>query len=171
MRSQRDRNIKLILHVKDHFSKYTPFYIMPNKKASTVVQLLHMFSLHCSIPKIILCDNSTEFKRTVILFMARYGINIINGRLQTIRHQGLVKEANYIMKDKLSKTIEATGNLKGLEHLICVPLAMNTQKHSSLPYNITLYEIFLIASIEIMITVQQHLLKSALGSSMLQMNR
>lgn len=46
------------------------------------------------------------------------------------------------MKNKLSKKIEATRNPNWSEHLIQVALAMNTQGHSSLPYNMTLYKVF-----------------------------
>ncbi len=46
------------------------------------------------------------------------------------------------MKDKLSKRIEATGNLDWSEHLVRLALAMNTQGHSSLRYNLTQYEVY-----------------------------
>ena len=46
------------------------------------------------------------------------------------------------MKDKLSKRIEATGNRNWSEHLVRLALAMNTQGHSSLRYNLTLYEVY-----------------------------
>ena len=49
-------------------------------------------------------------KGAVIVLMARYGIKMINGRPRTPRTQGLVEQANGVMKDKLSKRIEATGN-------------------------------------------------------------
>lgn len=78
----------------------------------------------------------------VIILMARYGIKVINGRPRTPRTQGLVEQANGVMKDKLSKRIEATGNPNWSEHLIRVALAMNTQGHSSLPYNVTPYKVF-----------------------------
>lgn len=81
-------------------------------------------------------------KGAIIVLMARYGIKIINGRPRTPRTQGLMEQANRVMKDKLSKRIEATGNPNWSEHLVRVALAMNIQGHSSLPYNVTLYEIF-----------------------------
>lgn len=62
MKSQRDGHMKWILHIKDHFSKYTTLYAMPNKKASTVAKYIYMFILHCGIPDILQCDNGTEFK-------------------------------------------------------------------------------------------------------------
>ena len=53
-----------------------------------------------------------------------------------------MEQANWVIKDNLSKRIEATGNSNWSEHLVRVALAMNTQGHSSLPYNITPYEVF-----------------------------
>lgn len=81
-------------------------------------------------------------KGAVIVLMARYGIKLINGRPQTPRTQRLVEQANGVMKDKLSKRIEATGNPNWSKHLIRDALAMNIQGHSSLPYNVTPYEVF-----------------------------
>lgn len=63
-------------------------------------------------------------KGAVIILMAQYGIKMINGRPRTPRTQGLVKQANGIMKDKLSKRIEATGNPNWSEHLVRVALAI-----------------------------------------------
>lgn len=62
MRSQQDSHIMWILHIKEHFSKYTTLYAMPNKKASTVAKYIYMFILHCGIPDIIHHNNGTEFK-------------------------------------------------------------------------------------------------------------
>ena len=81
-------------------------------------------------------------KGAVIVFMARYDIKIINGRLRTPRTPGLVEKANEVIKDKPSKRIEATENSNWSEHLVQVALAMNTQGHSSLPYNVTPYKVF-----------------------------
>ncbi len=46
------------------------------------------------------------------------------------------------MKENLSKKIEATGNPKWSKHLIPFALVRNTQRHSSLLYNMTPYKVF-----------------------------
>ncbi len=67
---------------------------------------------------------------------------MINSRPRTPSTQKLVEQANKVKKDKLSKRIEATGNPNWSEHLVRVAIAMNTQGHSSLPYNVTQYQVF-----------------------------
>ena len=67
---------------------------------------------------------------------------MINGRPRTPRTQRLVEQANGVMKNKLKKRIEATGNHRWPQHLSRVALAMNIQGHDSLPYNMTPYEVF-----------------------------
>ncbi len=79
MRSQRDGYMKWILHIKDHFSKYTTLYAMPNKKTSTVAKYIQMFILHCGIPDIIQCDNETEFKDMIIVLIVQDDMKPING--------------------------------------------------------------------------------------------
>ena len=142
MRSQKNNKVKWILNVKSHFSKYTIFYSIPNKKASIVPQFLYMIILHCGIPDIIQYDNGIEFKEAIILLLVWYSIKIITSRLQTLHTQRLGEQVNDIMKDKLRTEIEATGNPKWSEHLIRVGLALNTQGHFNLLYKMTLYEVF-----------------------------
>ena len=79
IRSQRDGHMKWILHIKDHFSKYTTLYALPNKKASTVAKYICMFILHCGIPDIIQCDNGTEFKGIIIVLIVQDDMKLING--------------------------------------------------------------------------------------------
>ncbi len=62
----------------------------------------------------------------IIILMAWYNMKVINGRPQISRTQGLVEQANVMMKDKLSKRIETTRNPNWSEHLIQVTLAINT---------------------------------------------
>ena len=115
---------------------------MLNRKASTFVQFLYMFILHCGLFGIIQYNNGTEFMLVVILFLAWYDIKIINGRLWTPFTQRLVEQVNDFMKNKFSKKIEATGNSKWSKNLICIALAMNTQGYSRLLFNMTAYEVF-----------------------------
>ncbi len=143
IRSQKDNKAKWILNVKGHFSKYTIFYSILNKKASIVAQFLYMIILHCDIPDIIQYDNGIESKEAIIRLLVWYSIKIITSRLQTLHTQRLGEQVNGIMKYKLRKKIEATGNPKWSEHLIHVALALNTQGHFSLPYKMTPYEVFL----------------------------
>lgn len=142
MRSQRDGDMLWICHLKCHFSKFSVLYPMPNKKASTVAGCLETYITHVGIPDIVQCDNGTEFKGAALILLKNYGVKVINGRPRTPRTQGLVEQANGVMKDKLKKRIKATGNHRWSQHLLRVALAMNVQGHDSLPYNMTPYEVF-----------------------------
>ena len=142
MRSQRDGNMCWICHLKCHFSKFSVLYAMPNKKALTVAKCLETYITHVRIPDIVQCNNGTEFKGAALILLKTYGVKVINGRPRTPRTQRLVEQANGVMKDKLSKRIEATGNHQWTQHLLRVALAMNIQEHDSLLYNMSPYEVF-----------------------------
>ena len=114
---------------------------MPNKKASTVARCLEAYIVHVRILDIIQYDNSKEFKKAALILLKNYGIKVINGRPQTLCMQGLVEQANGVMKDKLKKHIKVTENLHWTQHLLQVALAMNIQGHNSLSYNMSPYEI------------------------------
>ena len=61
---------------------------------------------------------------------------------RTPRTQGLVEQANGVMKSKIKRRMKATGNPRWTQHLARVALAMNIQGHSSLPYRMSPYEVF-----------------------------
>ena len=86
---------------------------------------------------------------------------MINGRPRIPRTQGLVEQANGVLKDKIKRRIEATGNPHWVQHLARVALAINTQGYDSLPYKMTPYEVFSGANILIGPTVKQSLSKLA----------
>jgi len=52
-------------------------------------------------PRIIQYDNSNEFKRELLTLSKQHGIKIINGRPRHLQLQGLVEQANGVMKKKL----------------------------------------------------------------------
>jgi len=47
------------------------------------------------------CDNGVEFKGVLLILLKKYGIKIINGRPRHLQMQGLVEQANGVMKVKL----------------------------------------------------------------------
>ena len=101
MRATPDGNYKWILHLKDHFSKFTTLYPLADKTAESVAtQIAHWIGM-CGVPCKLQCDNGTEFKGVLLILLQRYGIKIINGRPRHLQTQGLVEQANGIMKKKL----------------------------------------------------------------------
>lgn len=52
--------------------------------------------------EILQSDNDTEFKGVYLELMRQYGNKVINGWPRTPRTQGLVKQANDIVKDRIT---------------------------------------------------------------------
>lgn len=101
MSSSPDGNFKWILHLKDHFSKFSTLYPLIDKSSAGVAtQIAHWIGM-CGVPKILQCDNGTEFKGILLILLQRYGIKIINGSPRHPQTQGLVEQANGVMKKKL----------------------------------------------------------------------
>jgi transposase InsO family protein len=66
LRSIRDGEFQWILHIKDHFSKFSWAYPLCSKEAQSVAEkLLQQFYLF-GVPKILQSDNGKEFVAKVI---------------------------------------------------------------------------------------------------------
>jgi hypothetical protein len=62
MRHQPSGRFSWILHVKDHFSKYTQLYPLYSKHAEGIAEAMAMFIMAFFPMKILQCDNGKEFK-------------------------------------------------------------------------------------------------------------
>jgi len=51
-----------ILHVKDHFSKYSQLYALKSKHALPIAEYLALWIMAFYAMKILQCDNGKEFK-------------------------------------------------------------------------------------------------------------
>ena len=100
-RNEPDNIYHWILHIKDHFSKYCQLYPLANKEAKTVANAMTYWLSAFGPPSIVQSDNGREFKGAFKELLLRYGIRIINGRPRTPRTQGLVEQANGIVKQKI----------------------------------------------------------------------
>jgi hypothetical protein len=86
----------------------------------------------------------TEFKGKLHTLVKLYGILIINGRPYHPQTQGSVKKANKIFKDWLlacqrEARCPAT---EWVRFLLEIALCVNTVRPSSLPANITLFDVW-----------------------------
>lgn len=141
MRSQSNENMRWICHIKCHFSKFNVLYAMLNKRIFSMCKCLKCYINHVGISDIMQCDNGKEFKEAALMLLKNQGIKVINGRLRIPRTQGLMKQANGVMKDKIKRRIKVTGDRQWTQHLARVVLAMNIQGHDSLPYKMSPYEV------------------------------
>ena len=90
-----------ILHLKDHFSKFSIFYALKSKKTLEIAYYIRLFVRHLGMPEILQCDNGQEFKGTLLIFLKKHNIKLINGRPRSLYIQKLVEQANALVKDKL----------------------------------------------------------------------
>ena len=102
MTATPDGDFVWICHMEDHFSKFHMLFPMTNKEAPTVAQKIHHWIAVLGAFEILQSDNGSEFKGMCLELMRRYGIKVINGRPRTPRTQGLVEQANKVVKGKIN---------------------------------------------------------------------
>jgi len=101
MRANSHKGYHWILYIKDYFSKYTFLYPLPDKTAAGVAICIAQWLGIVGIPRILQCDNGAEFKAVLLILLRKYGIKIIHGRARDPQSQGLVEQANRVVKTKL----------------------------------------------------------------------
>lgn len=150
MRHEPSGTYKWILHVKDHFSKFSALYALRSKRASDVAQALELYINHYGPPEICQCDNGREFKGALLILFARMGVRVINGRPRTPRTQGLVEQGNSVVKDKLRKWKLQAGSPLWHFGLFSIARAINSQSHRGLPKNWTPHYAFYSRNVRIL---------------------
>ena len=126
-----------ILHLEDHFSRFSILYALTSKKASRITYYISLFICHLGIRGILQCDNGRELKGALLLFLKKHNIRLVNGRPCTPRTQRLVEQANALVKDKITKwqAVNGSGNWASALTEICD--AINNQTHECLPAGVT----------------------------------
>lgn len=76
MSNRRDGSFKWICHFKDHFSKYSQAYPLESKHSESVCTALRHWISHLGPPKILQCDNGSEFKGTLFVLLQTHGIQV-----------------------------------------------------------------------------------------------
>ena len=112
MRTKFNGEYVWILHLKDHFSKFSMLYALKSKKTSEITFYINLFVQHWDTPVILQCDNRREFKGALLLFLKKHNIKFINGRPRTPGTQKLVELANAVVKDNIGKwrAVNSTGD-------------------------------------------------------------
>lgn len=76
MQSCPDGKYNWILHVKDHFTKYSFAYALKHKTSEKVAMALdHLLGI-IAPPKMIQCDNGTEFLGDTLRLLNRYDVPV-----------------------------------------------------------------------------------------------
>lgn len=90
-RSASDRGYIWILHIRDHFSKFSSFYPLKSKTSQEVAFNVANWMGIMGVPLILQCDNGGEFKKVLKELIAHLRVQIINGRPRHPQTQGLVE--------------------------------------------------------------------------------
>lgn len=102
MRSEPDGEFRWILHVIDHFSKFTSLYALRNKQAVEVAAKLAEWIAHGEPPTYLCCDNGEGFKGVLLVLLKKYGIHVKNGCPRTPQTRGLAAQADNTVRRKLA---------------------------------------------------------------------
>lgn len=134
-----DREYKYILHIIDHFSKYSSTFPLTSKEATETAERLAVWIGLFGPPKILQCDNGGEFKGATLALLQSWGIRVINGRPRHPETQGVAEKANSTFKTKLRAWKADSGRSDWAHALPEISLSMNQQKHTTTgqtPYQI-----------------------------------
>ena len=83
-------------------SKIHILLTLPNKEAVTVANAVNRWiCIYCAMD-ILKSDNGSEFKWVCLELVKSFGVLVINGRPWTPRTQGLVEQANRIVKTRIN---------------------------------------------------------------------
>lgn len=130
----------LVLHLYDHFSKFSLLYVVPDKTANSVATVLLQVFSQFGPPEILQSDNGKEFiNQQVVALCAEWKIQFVHGAPYKPQTQGGVERGNGVCKEKLRASIEESPQRSFNEHLLYVQWQMNTTYRVSIkttPYQL-----------------------------------
>ncbi|CAG8636217.1 12379_t:CDS:2, partial [Rhizophagus irregularis] len=122
-KTRNDNEFKYILHIRDHFSRYSWAKPITSKSASEVAGCLFEIFTEIGPPTILQSDNGKEFTAEVILNLMSLwpSVKIINGRPRHPQSQGSVERGNGILTRKLGALMEQN---QSIEWVIALKLTL-----------------------------------------------
>ena len=139
MRAEPDGQYNWILHIGDHFSKFSSLFPLRSKSAEEVADVIAMWIGMFEPPVILQCDNGGEFKGVLLILLRKYGIKVINGRPRTPTTQGFIEQANGTVKRRMRALKIDLNSNKWASMLCMIALMMNRSTHGATktpPYEI-----------------------------------
>lgn len=131
MRHEPDGQHKWILHIVDHFSKFSSLIPLKSKRAVEVADAIAVWIGYFEPPAILQCDNGKEFKGVLLILLQKYGVKVINGRPRTPSTQGLVEQANGTVKTRPRAAKEDTDTVDWVDKLSDIALKINRSVHGA----------------------------------------
>lgn len=138
-----DNNCKWLLHIWDHFSKFSWAFPLHTKQISDVSNKMNALFSMFGPPKWLHCDNGLEFAESVVKELKKMwpALERLDERLRSEKTRGtsksITERLNRDLKNRLEKWIDE--NNKGWSHGLChVVYAMNTSSRlrEKSPYEI-----------------------------------
>lgn len=101
------KNHNWLLHVTDHFSKYSWLFPLSHKTADEVLEAVTQLFWQIGFPKTLHTDNGKEFKnKHMIDFCNEHQIELVHGAPRTPQTQGLVERNNRTLKENLANILK-----------------------------------------------------------------
>jgi hypothetical protein len=123
-----DGEWKWILHIVDHWSKFSCAYPLRSKEAEEVADRLASWIGMFGPPEILECDKGAEFENVVLILAKKYGVKVINGRPRHPLSQG---SANRTFKRMLRVWQRDQGTAEWARALPEIGLNYNRQVHGT----------------------------------------
>jgi len=96
-----------VLHVIDHYSKYSWLYALHSKCTEEVIEALQQQFYLFGFPRVLHSDNGREFKNTKMAdFCQMNSIKQVHGSPRTPTTQGLVERNNKTIKENMSNILK-----------------------------------------------------------------
>jgi len=130
---------KWVLHVKDHFSKYSLLFPLKSKHATPIADCIAQVIMCFGPSQILQADNGKEFKGALLILLRKWGIRVMNGAPRSPHVQGLVEQGNSVVKQKIRAWKKDNNSKEWVYGLVDIANSINKQKHSTTkmsPYEI-----------------------------------
>ena len=106
MAQARDNEYRYIIHMRDHFTKFSWAKAIKQKTAKSVAKFVYKIFLMFP-PTILQCDNGMEFSSLMSHLEELWpSLKIIHGRPRHPQSQGMVERGNAIMEKKIARWME-----------------------------------------------------------------
>jgi transposase InsO family protein len=127
LHQQPDDDFKYILHVRDHFSRYSWAKPLTSKESIVIAGVLHEIFCQFGPPIILQSDNGKEFTANIIRNLVEMwpGLKLINGRPRHPQSQELVERGNSILEKKIGTWMEQNNSRNWTVCLNYVIFVMN----------------------------------------------
>jgi len=124
----QDNEYCYIIHMRDHFTKFSWAKATKQKTAESVAKFVYKIFLMFGPPTILQCDNGKEFSG----LMSHLGelwpnLRIIHGRPRHPQSQGMVERGNAILERKIARWMETYSRADWTNALGIIVYTMNCE--------------------------------------------